>query len=158
MPAPHHSIFLQAKCSSWCPTNSVKALKPTNSMWFPGFLFSPCSAEAQVRWVGKIIHLLIVSGERLCKKNCQAHNLNREDAMDHGRWKKLIKIEWWSGWRVGECFFWYRLTQVVVVVLFLPKIIYSIICRLYCTMQSIVYIYWDSSSIQITSVSGCSNL
>jgi len=105
--------FLQAKCSSWCPTNSVKALKPTNSMWFPGFLFSLRSAEAQVRWVGKIIHLLIVSGERLCKKNCQAHNLNREDAMDHGRWKKLIKTGWWSGWRVGECFFWYRLTRVL---------------------------------------------
>jgi len=25
-PAPHHS-FLQDRCSSWCPTNSVKALK-----------------------------------------------------------------------------------------------------------------------------------
>jgi len=24
-PAPHHSIFLQAVCSSWCPVNSVKA-------------------------------------------------------------------------------------------------------------------------------------
>jgi len=33
-------------------------------------------------------------GERLCKKTAkQARNLNREDAMDHGRWKKLIKIE-----------------------------------------------------------------
>jgi len=31
-------------------------------------------------------------GERLCKKNSQARNLNREDAMDRGRWKKLIKI------------------------------------------------------------------
>jgi len=26
-PTPHHSVFLQAGCSSWCPTNSVKALK-----------------------------------------------------------------------------------------------------------------------------------
>jgi len=26
------------------------------------------------------------------QKDCQAHNLNREDAMDRGRWKKLIKI------------------------------------------------------------------
>jgi len=26
------------------------------------------------------------------QKVCQAHNLNREDAMDHGRWKKLINI------------------------------------------------------------------
>jgi len=35
--------------------------------------------------------------ERLCKKDCQARNLNREDAMDHSRWKKLIKI-WDGGW------------------------------------------------------------
>jgi len=26
------------------------------------------------------------------QKDCVAHNLNREDAMDCGRWKKLIKI------------------------------------------------------------------
>ena len=46
------------------------------------------------------------------QKDCQAHNLNRENAMDRGRWKKLIKIGW-SGWLVGECFFWYRLKLVV---------------------------------------------
>jgi len=39
------------------------------------------------------------------QKDCQACNLNREDAMDRSRWKKLIKIGWWSGWWVGECFF-----------------------------------------------------
>jgi len=47
------------------------------------------------------------------QKDCQAHSLNREDAMDRGRLKKLIKIAWWSGWLVSECFFWYRLTRVV---------------------------------------------
>ena len=26
------------------------------------------------------------------QKDCQVRNLNREDAMDHGRWKKLTKI------------------------------------------------------------------
>jgi len=26
------------------------------------------------------------------QKDCQARNLNSEDAMDRGRWKKLIKI------------------------------------------------------------------
>jgi len=26
------------------------------------------------------------------QKDCQTRNLNREDAMDRGRWKKLIKI------------------------------------------------------------------
>jgi len=27
MPTPHHSVFLQARCPSCHPTNSVKALK-----------------------------------------------------------------------------------------------------------------------------------
>jgi len=45
------------------------------------------------------------------QKDCQACNLNREDATDRSRWEKLIKIGWWSGWWVGECFFWYRLTR-----------------------------------------------
>jgi len=26
-----------------------------------------------------------------CGKDCQAHKLNREDAMDHGRWRKWIR-------------------------------------------------------------------
>ena len=43
------------------------------------------------------------------QKDCQARNLNMEDAMDRGIWQKLIKTGW-SGWWVGECFFWYRLT------------------------------------------------
>jgi len=30
--------------------------------------------------------------ERLCKKIAKHVNLNREDAMDRGRWNKLIKI------------------------------------------------------------------
>jgi len=33
MPAPHHSVFLQAGCPSCCPTNSVKALKATHCYW-----------------------------------------------------------------------------------------------------------------------------
>ena len=28
----------------------------------------------------------------VAQKDCQAHKLNREDAMDRSRWKKLIKI------------------------------------------------------------------
>jgi len=30
-------------------------------------------------------------GERFWKKDCQARGLNREDAMDHIRWKKQIR-------------------------------------------------------------------
>jgi len=29
---------------------------------------------------------------KVVQKDCQARNLNKEDAMDRGRWKKLIKI------------------------------------------------------------------
>jgi len=31
IPAPYHSVFLQARCPSCCPTNSVKALKAKKS-------------------------------------------------------------------------------------------------------------------------------
>ena len=27
------------------------------------------------------------------QKDCQARNLNKEDAMDRGRWKKLIRLD-----------------------------------------------------------------
>jgi len=48
------------------------------------------------------------------QKDCHARNLKREDAMHRSRWKKLIKIGWWSGWWVGECFFLYQLSCVVL--------------------------------------------
>ena len=32
------------------------------------------------------------------QKDCQAHNLNREDAMDHGRWKKLCTLSSLETW------------------------------------------------------------
>ena len=46
--------------------------------------------------------------------DCQAHKLNKQDAMDRSKWRKLTKDVQWPGWMwVGECFFWYRLTRVV---------------------------------------------
>ena len=53
--------------------------------------------------------------ERGCQRvNCQARKLNKENAMDRCKWRKLIKDVRWSGWVwVGECFFWYRPTRVV---------------------------------------------
>jgi len=48
------------------------------------------------------------------KQDCQARTLNTEDAMNHSKWRKLIKDGRWSEWVwVGECFFWYRPTRVV---------------------------------------------
>ena len=48
------------------------------------------------------------------REDCQARKLNKEDAMDRCKWRKIIKDVRWSGWVwVGECFFWYRPTRVV---------------------------------------------
>jgi len=48
------------------------------------------------------------------EKDRQAHKLNK-DAVDRSKWRKPIKDVWWTGWVwVGECFFWYRPTQVVL--------------------------------------------
>ena len=30
--------------------------------------------------------------KEVVQKDCQARSLNKDDAMDHGRWKKMIKI------------------------------------------------------------------
>ena len=38
------------------------------------------------------------------QKDCQACNLNRKDAMDRGRWKKLIKIGYQDGGWVSVSF------------------------------------------------------
>ena len=48
------------------------------------------------------------------REDCQAHKLNKEDAMDRCKWRKMIQDVRWSRWVwVGECFFWYRPTRVV---------------------------------------------
>ena len=48
-------------------------------------------------WVKKCIEYEVEGSrlrglrERLCKKDCQARKLNRKDAVDRSRWRKLIK-------------------------------------------------------------------
>jgi len=32
------------------------------------------------------------------EKDCQVRKLNKEDAMDHSRWRKLLKDVWWTEW------------------------------------------------------------
>ena len=40
--------------------------------------------------------------------------MNKVDAIDHCKWRKMIKDVRLSGWvRVDECFFWYLSTRVV---------------------------------------------
>ena len=49
------------------------------------------------------------------REDCQARKLNKEDAIDRCKWRKVIKDVRWSGWVwVSECFFWYRPTRVVL--------------------------------------------
>ena len=48
------------------------------------------------------------------REDCQARKLNKEDAMDRCKWRKMIKDVWWSGWVwLGERFFSYWPTRVV---------------------------------------------
>ena len=52
--------------------------------------------------------------KEVVREDCQAHKMYKEDAIDHCKWRKMIKDVRWSGWVwVGECFFWYRPTRVV---------------------------------------------
>jgi len=72
-------------------------------------------------WLGEEMHGVWSGGcqaKRQIKENLgeRLWKLNREDAMDHhNRWRKQTRDDWWPRqvW-VGECFFWYRLTQVVL--------------------------------------------
>ena len=52
--------------------------------------------------------------KEVVREDCQARKLNKEDAMDRCRWRKVIKEVRWPGWVwASECFFWYRPTWVV---------------------------------------------
>jgi len=74
-----------------------------NRLWWYGHVLQ----KEDTDWVKKCMEYE-VEGSRprgrpkrtwteVVQKDCQACNLNREDAMDCGRWKKLIKIGR-SGW------------------------------------------------------------
>ena len=52
--------------------------------------------------------------KEVVREDCQARKLTKEDAVDHCKWRKVIKEVRCPGWVwVGECFFWYRPTRVV---------------------------------------------
>ena len=36
--------------------------------------------------------------DRGVEKDCQAHKLNKEEAINRSRWRKLIKDDWWTWW------------------------------------------------------------
>ena len=51
---------------------------------------------------------------QLASKLRHCHPMNKEDAVDRYKWRKVIKEVRWSGWVwAGECCFWYRPTRVV---------------------------------------------
>jgi len=74
-------------------------------------------------------------------KDCQESKLNKEYAMDRSRWRKLIKDVWWSGWVwMGECFFWYRPTWVVLDKGSLNGCVYVFVCA--CVRACICACVW----------------
>ena len=47
--------------------------------------------------------------KEVVREDCQAFKLNKEDAVDRCKWRKVIKEVRWPGWVwAGECFFWNR--------------------------------------------------
>jgi len=75
-------------------------------------------AELLRKIVGRFSWHLLNRPKRIWRevveKDCQSRKLNKEDAVDCSRWRKLMKDVWWSGWVwVGEGFFWYRPTWAV---------------------------------------------
>jgi len=72
-------------------------LQPNRLRWYGHVL-----RKEDTDWVNKCMEYevegSIPRGRRkrtwteVVQKDCQARNLNKEDAMDRGRWKKLIKI------------------------------------------------------------------
>jgi len=52
--------------------------------------------------------------KEIVREDCQTRKLNKEDAVDRCKWRKVIQEVRWPGWVwAGECFFWYRPTRVV---------------------------------------------
>ena len=52
--------------------------------------------------------------KEVVREDCRARKLNKEDAMDRCKWRKMIREARWFGWVwVGESPFWYRPTRVV---------------------------------------------
>jgi len=68
--------------------------------------------------------------------------MKQEDAIDRCKWRNMIKDVRWSGWVwVGECFFWYRPTQVVLV----QRPLNSCVCVCVCVSVRArvrVCVYW----------------
>jgi len=52
--------------------------------------------------------------KEVVREDCRARKLNKEDAVNRCKWRKVIKEVCWPGWVwAGKCFFWYRPTRVV---------------------------------------------
>ena len=98
------------------------------SMFWPSFFISPFYILGPSFKYGFLFfvplchfswdHLLTIFKKRLFVVyyliDLHDFKLNKEDAMDRCKWRKVIKETRWSGWVwVGECFFWYRSTRVV---------------------------------------------
>jgi len=99
----HRQFALHAMLSVNNSRNKWHVAKKLKFTCVDNWLLNSIVNHQQVR-----VHLMLQYRVRreVVQKDCQACNLNRQDATDRGRWKKLIKTGWWSGWWLGECFFW----------------------------------------------------
>ena len=99
------SVVTQLFCGTWVPlvgtmnmTDPFQAAQCMYKVTKPGCSLYSCSCYS-------IFQFVIL----LC-----LWSLNKEDAMDRCKWRKVIKEVRWPGWVLaGECFFWYRPTRVV---------------------------------------------
>jgi len=96
MPTPHHSNFLQAGCSSWCPTNSVKALKAIASIvcWLIG-----CEVGYRnLNSVSQILNVLQCSPAvhvDSCLENCKTEYIS--SFILYSKLVELLKMPCWTG-------------------------------------------------------------
>jgi len=116
---------LMQSSSSSCPCTSLP-YAPPRSLPLAGHWLYPGRPSTQgFSVIDRSRHKYEVEGPRprgrkkrtwaeVVEKGCQARKLNKGDALDRSRWRKLINDVWWTGWVwVGECFFCYRPTRVV---------------------------------------------
>jgi len=94
-------------------------------------------------------------GERLLREDCRARKMNKEDAIDRSKWRKMIKDVRWSGWVwVSECFFWYRPTRVVPY----QRPLNGCVCVCECYLVAVSVLKWSDGDVSDPSIDSYSQM
>jgi len=145
--------------SSSCPCTSLP-YAPPRSLPLAGHWLYPGRPSTQgFSVIDRSRHKYEVEGPRprgrkkrtwaeVVEKGCQARKLNKGDALDRSRWRKLINDVWWTGWVwVGECFFCYRPTRVVPDKRPLNSCVFVCVCACVCVRVRVrVCVVWSAVS------------